>query len=85
MRATQFGPRGRLTSATTVWVSRPGLPAPYVLGQVRFEGGPQVVCHVRDLDAESALPIDVQLEFALLDDAVPLFWCRPLTNPHAAR
>jgi uncharacterized OB-fold protein len=77
MSEAKFGPRCTLVSTTTVWVSRPGLSAPYTLGQVRFADGPQVYCHIRGVDAKAPLPLEVCVEIAPEDDAVPVFWCKP--------
>jgi len=66
---------GSLMSFTTVWVSRPGLEAPYSLGQVIVDGS-TFFGHVRGLPegAKVPLPVDIQVGS---DDADVLFWFEP--------
>ncbi len=70
-------PTGALTSYTTVHVARPGLEAPYVLGQVDLGDGAMVFAHVRGLTACAVVPLPVR---TVLDEdpaAVPRFWFEP--------
>ena len=74
---TAFGPGGELLTHTTVWVGRPGLEPPYVLGQVKLDDGPLVFVHVRELPADARVPLRVSLVLAGDAAAVPPFWFHP--------
>lgn len=50
---------GTLVSCTRVLVPRPGLPTPYVLGQVVIDEGPVVFGQVRELADLDAVPCRV--------------------------
>lgn len=65
---------GQLTSYTTVWVARDGLPAPYVLGQVDLGHGATVFAHVRGAGDELTVPAAVRLVLADDPAATPRFW-----------
>jgi uncharacterized OB-fold protein len=68
-----FAPTGALLTFTTVHVPRPGLPSPYVLGQVRLDGhGPIVFGHVRHLNDVVDLPARVRV--ASEPGAIPWYW-----------
>jgi uncharacterized protein len=73
-----FTPTGALLTYTTVHVPRPGLPSPYVLGQVRLDDhGPIVFGHVRQLTGEVDLPARVTVGSKL--GAIPWYWFDLLT------
>ena len=65
-----------LVSHTTVWVSRPGLEAPYTLGEVALEGGVNLYAHVRGLPEETTVPFPVRLVLGQ-ENEVPAFWFEP--------
>lgn len=50
---------GMLLSCTTVMVPRPGMPDPYVLGQVRIDDGPMVFGRVMGLEDLDVVPCRV--------------------------
>ena len=66
-----------LLSFTKVWVPRPGLTVPYVLGQVSFGHGATVFAHVRELSEEARVPLAVSLVLSPNPDQVPSFWFEP--------
>lgn len=75
-----FAPTGTLLSYTIVWVSRPGLEAPYSIGHVRLDdNGPQVFAHLRALDSEQKVPLPVTLTIAEVG-AVPPYWFEPRSD-----
>jgi hypothetical protein len=76
---------GRLVSHTTVWVARPGLPSPYTIGQVDLGDGAIVFTHIRNLTPNLNAPLDVTLEIAPTDEAVPLFWFNVRSPDFSAR
>jgi uncharacterized OB-fold protein len=69
-----FSASGTLLSFTTVWVSRPGVPAPFMLVQVKLDYGPVVVSHGRGLGPDLRTPAPVTLVLNDDPDAVPAFW-----------
>src|ERR1700728_3098231 len=71
---TAFSTSGTLLSFTTVWVSRPGVPAPYILAQVKLDQGPLIVSHARGLGPNLRTPAPVTLILGEDPDAVPAFW-----------
>ncbi|HMJ01622.1 MAG TPA: OB-fold domain-containing protein [Conexibacter sp.] len=74
LAATTFAPTGTLLTYTTVWVPRPGLPAPYVIGQVQLDDvGPRVFAHLRGLPDDATVPLAVELVLAP-PDSVPMYW-----------
>ena len=77
MRETAFEVTGRLLTYTTVWVGRPGLPAPYTLGQVKIDDGPLVFGHVRQLASDARVPVPVRVVVSEDPRAVPPFWFTP--------
>jgi uncharacterized OB-fold protein len=74
---TRLSDRGTLITYTTVWVPRPGLPAPYVLGQVDLEDGVRVFAHGRGLTERHRVPLPVRLVLSDDPDAVPPFVFEP--------
>lgn len=70
-------PEGSLLSFTTVWVARPGLSTPYVLGQADFSDGATVFAHVRGLDPDTRVPTPVRAVISADESAVPRFWLTP--------
>jgi uncharacterized OB-fold protein len=64
-------------SYTTVWVKRPGLSTPYVLGQADFGDGASVFAHVRGLDSGIRVPIAVRAVISADESDVPRFWLTP--------
>jgi uncharacterized OB-fold protein len=68
---------GLLMSYTTVWVARPGLSTPYVLGQADFGDGASVFAHVRGLDSDTRVPAPVRIVISPDESAVPRFWLTP--------
>lgn len=68
---------GTLTSYTRVWVERPGLPTPYVLGQVDLGRGATVFAHLRGLPDGAEVPLEVRPVLAADPAAVPRFWFEP--------
>lgn len=76
----EFGPlptAGALLSYTTVWVPRPGLEPPYMLGQVDLGRGATIFAHVRGLATTVQVPSRVELVLASDPEAVPSFWFEP--------
>jgi uncharacterized OB-fold protein len=69
--------RGQLITHTTVWVSRPGLEAPFTLGQIELPEGVTVFGHVRELEATDLVPLPVRMVLAAEADEVPPFWFEP--------
>jgi hypothetical protein len=69
--------QGSLVSYTTVWVARPGLSTPYVLGQADFGDGASVFAHVRGLDSDIRVPAPVRAVISTDESAVPRFWLTP--------
>lgn len=67
---------GTLLTFTTVWVPRPGLEPPYVLGQIELDHGVEVFAHVRGLSEEAVTPLPVVLAVGQPGD-VPEFWFEP--------
>jgi uncharacterized OB-fold protein len=70
-------PEGSLVSYTTVWVARPGLSTPYVLGQADFGDGASVFAHVRGLESGIRVPTAVRVVISTDESAVPRFWLTP--------
>jgi uncharacterized OB-fold protein len=70
-------PTGTLVTFTTVWVSRPGLEAPYTLGQVMLDDHVGLFAHVRGLPDDARVPLRVRLSVAPSEADVPPFWFEP--------
>ena len=73
MAPVEFSSRGRLLTHTTVWVQRPGIPAPYTLGQVKIDDGPLVFGHVIGLKDSTTVPAPVRIVLDPDPAAVPPF------------
>jgi uncharacterized OB-fold protein len=69
-----FAATGSLLACANVWVARPGIGAPYMLGQVVLDDGPMVFAHIRGFPDVPQTPVDVDLVVA---DAAPPFWFEP--------
>jgi hypothetical protein len=69
--------QGSLISYTIVWMSRPGVDAPYVLGQADFGDGASVFAHVRGLDGDVRVPTPVHAVISADESTVPRFWLTP--------
>ena len=68
-----------LSSYTTVWVPRPSLTVPYVLGQVEFGDGASIFAHVRELPEDARVPLPVSVVLCPDPDQTPSFWFEPTT------
>jgi hypothetical protein len=68
---------GTLITYTTVWVPRPGLPVPYVLGQVDLVDGVRIFAHGQGLTDRHTVPLPVRLVVRADPDAVPPFVFEP--------
>lgn len=69
---------GTLVTYTTVWVPRPGLEPPYILGLVGLDGDPVTLfAHVRELPSDVRVPYPVQLVVNPVEDTIPPFWFEP--------
>jgi uncharacterized OB-fold protein len=68
---------GSLVSYTVVWVARPGLSTPYMLGQADFGDGASVFAHVRGLASDVRVPTPVRAVISADESAVPRFWLTP--------
>jgi uncharacterized OB-fold protein len=73
--------RGELATYTKVWVPRPGLTPPYVLGQVDLADGVRVFAHGRGLPDGAHVPLAVRIVVDADRAAVPPFWFEPLETP----
>jgi uncharacterized protein len=69
--------QGSLVSYTIVWVARPGIETPYVLGQADFGDGASVFAHVRGLEGGVRVPTPVHAVISAEESAVPRFWLIP--------
>lgn len=65
--------RGTLVTFSTVWVPRPGLPTPYVVGQVDLADGVRVFAHGEGDFRHAQVPCPVRLVVSPDPDAVPPF------------
>jgi uncharacterized OB-fold protein len=74
----EFSAHGVLLTYTTVHIPRPGLAAPYVLGQVRLDDrGPVVFGHIRELPIDVSLPCRVRVASSAEVGAMPWYWFEP--------
>ena len=80
IEGTALSRSGSLLTYTEVWVERPGLEPPYVLGQVELDDGPVIFTHVRGLASGSRVPLPVTIA-AGEEGAVPPFWVEPYPPP----
>ena len=71
---------GLLVTFSTVWVPRPGLTTPYVVGQVDLVDGVRVFAHGRGDFRHVQVPCAVRLVIAAERDAVPPF-CFEVEGP----
>ncbi|GAA4552357.1 Zn-ribbon domain-containing OB-fold protein [Amycolatopsis samaneae] len=75
--AHTFAATGVLLTHTTVHVPRPGLPAPYTLGQVALDDdGPVVFGRVTTDGAEPATGMAVRVRVGA-EGATPRYWFEP--------
>jgi uncharacterized OB-fold protein len=76
-KEVQLSDEGILITYTTVWVPRPGLTTPYVLGQVDLPEGVRIFAHGRGLTEDHRVPLRVRLVLAEQPDTVPPFFFQP--------
>jgi uncharacterized OB-fold protein len=74
MEETRFENCGTLITFTTVWVPRPGLPSPYVLGQVDLDDGVRLFARGEGDLKDLRVPARVRLVVTADPEATPLFW-----------
>jgi len=77
-RKLDLSDRGTLITFTSVWVPRPGLPTPYILGQVDIEDGVRIFAHGRRITEEHHVPLAVRIVLNEVSDVVPPFYFEPL-------
>lgn len=77
-REMQMSDRATLVTYTRVWVPRPGLPTPYVLGQVDIEDGVRIFAHGRGITEQHTVPLPVRIVLNETPDVVPPFYFEPL-------
>jgi len=73
----QLSDNGTLITYTTVWVPRPGLTTPYVLGQVDLPEGVRIFAHGRGLTETHRVPLRVRLILAEQPENLPPFVFEP--------
>ena len=83
MTIRPFTAAGTVVSYTTVWVGRPGVPAPFTLGQVKLDDGQLILAHIRELPDDARVPFGVTLVLSENPDSVPPFWYVPRTDQQA--
>jgi uncharacterized OB-fold protein len=71
--STALARTGRLLSYTQVWVERPGLTPPYLIGQVCLDDGTLLFGHVRGLSDRARVPLPVSVVVGA-DGDTPPFW-----------
>ncbi len=71
---------GVLVTFTTVWVPRPGLATPYILGQVDLPDGVRIFAHCRGLTQRHRVPLPVRLVVQSDPESVPPFTFEPKEN-----
>jgi hypothetical protein len=74
MASVAFDGRGTLKSFTTVWVPRPGLPTPYVLGQVDLDEGVRVFARGEGVLENVQVPSPVRIVVSPDPGAPTAFW-----------
>lgn len=77
LRMTSLPAIGRLLSYTRVWVPRPGLEPPYILGQVDLGHGARLFAHVRGLADGARVPMAVRLVVPAAGAESLDFWFAP--------
>jgi uncharacterized protein len=66
---------GTLLSYTRVWVPRPGIQPPYLLGEIALDGGALLFAHVRLLSDGAKVPMPVRLVIPAAESSEPIaFW-----------
>jgi uncharacterized OB-fold protein len=78
MEPALLSARGALITHTTVHIPRPGVEAPFTLGQVELSEGVLVFGHVRGLAADDRVPLAVEMRLAPDDGSVPPYWFEPV-------
>ena len=78
LELTDLPTEGTLLAYTTVWVARPGLEPPYVLGQVNLGRGARLFAHVRSLHEAEPVPVQVRLAVPAPGTEPIEFWFEPL-------
>ena len=73
MEEVAFGNRGTLKTFTTVWIPRPGLPTPYVLGQVDLDDGVRLFARGEGSLDDLRVPCPVRIVVAPDPEATPPF------------
>lgn len=68
---------GRLLSFTRVWIPRPGLEPPYILGQVDLGHGARLFAHVRGLGEDARVPMPVRVAVPETGEGPIAFWFEP--------
>jgi uncharacterized OB-fold protein len=76
MTECAFAQTGSLLTFTTVWVARPGIEPPSVLGQIKLDDGPLVFGQVRGLASGAHVPLVVRIVIAR-EGVFPPFWFEP--------
>lgn len=66
-----------LLTCTTVMIPRPGLEAPYILGQARLEEGPIILGQVKGLVEHGSPPAKLRVVVARDEESMPPFWFEP--------
>jgi len=61
---TLIGPEGTLVSYTVVWVPRPGIEAPYTIGEVELPERVTVFAHIHGVADGASVPLPVRLAVA---------------------
>jgi uncharacterized OB-fold protein len=84
MTDEDFAAEGSLLTYTTVHVARPGIAAPYTLGQVRLaDRGPVVFGHIRGLAESVQLPTTVVVRVDTA--ATPWYWFQLMSDQRTLR
>lgn len=66
---------GELQTRTTVWIARPGIPAPYTLCMVQLDDGVKVFGHLREEDGAVAVGGRVRIHVPAAGGGAQLpFW-----------
>jgi uncharacterized OB-fold protein len=78
MEPAPLATRGELVTHTTVHIPRPGVEAPFTLGQVELGEGVLVFGHIRGLRPGDKVPLAVEMKLAPDDESVPPYWFEPV-------